>query len=224
MAIVPTRNESDNIAGVISALKKLKLKAIIVGIDPATTDNTKALAQELGCITVQATRSGYDPVVALASAKATTTFPGSLLLYTDAGNKYSYDSLPKMLYCINTGDDMVLAVRVDVTGTMLWHQKLGTQIVLGLVNTLLRSRIRDISPFRLVKSSLLEDVTMHPKKFRWPSEMLVKSLALGLKVGQININSLPRKGTSKVSGSLKNSVRAGTEMLSSIQFINYKKE
>jgi hypothetical protein len=114
---------------------------------------------------------------------------------------------------------MVLAVRKDTNKTMLLHQKLGTKLVLLLINKLLKQHIRDISPFRLVKATVFNDVRMNPKKFRWPSELLVKALASELVVEQVDVLSLPRKGSSKVSGSIHNSLRAGIEMLSSVGFI-----
>jgi hypothetical protein len=119
------------------------------------------------------------------------------------------------------GSDMVLAIRTDANNSMLWHQKLGTKAVLLPINLFFRQKVRDISPFRLVKSSIFTMLQMSPKKFRWPSELLVKSLAIKLTIDQIDVVSLPREGTSTVSGNIKNSLRAGLEMLSSLQFIRY---
>ena len=224
VVIMPCKNEADNLEVVITKLNTLKPVAIIVGLDPTTTDNTSGVASRLGCDAVSSEYSGYDPAVHEATVLALKKFPNSLLLYTDAGDKYGYGQVPKMISMINNGSDMVLGVRIDKANTMLWHQKLGTKFILILINLLTIQNIQDVSPFRLVKSSVFDDVKMQPKKFRWPSELLVKSLACGLIVSQVDITALPRKGTSKVSGSIINSLRAGFEMLSSLQFINYKKE
>jgi glycosyltransferase involved in cell wall biosynthesis len=220
--IIPCKNESDNLAGVIAKLKELSPKAIIIGVDPTTTDDTEKVANDLGCVTVNGDRSGYDPVVAASTEIAVAKYPDSVLMYADAGNKYDYAYGLKMLDKINDGADMVMAVRVDSGSSMLWHQKLGTKLVLVLINLSTKSSMRDISPFRLVKSSIFSKIKMDPQKFRWPSELLVKALAIDLKVDQLDVVSLPRTGTSKVSGSIKNSARAGLEMISSLKFINYK--
>ena len=63
---------------------------------------------------------------------------------------------------------------------------------------------------------------MEPRKFRWPTELLVKALALKLNVKQVEVVTRPRKGSSKVSGSLRASLRAGIEMFSSLSFVNYE--
>ena len=220
VVIMPCRNEADNLHIVVAKLRLLEPAAIIIGLDPATNDDTAKVAKSLGSIVVTADRSGYDPAVQAATQLAIERYPDSLLLYTDAGDKYSYDQVPEMIAMTETDYDMVLAVRKDPLGAMLWHQKLGTQVILSLINLRTQHKIRDISPFRLVKPAVFKYVKMDVQKYRWPSELLVKSLAAGLKIGQIDVESLPRKGTSKVSGSMMNSVRAGAEMFSSLQFFN----
>jgi hypothetical protein len=219
--VMPCRTEADSIEVVIGQLKKLKPDGIYIGLDPATTDDTRAVAEKGGAVVVVSPRSGYDPVVDVATTRAIADHPTSYILYTDAGGKYGYDKVPEMIESARKGSDMVLGVRTDAAGTMLWHQKLGTRMVLLMINLLLGKRIRDISPFRLVRSSVFERVVMDPQKYRWPSELLVKSLSAGLVVDQIDVVSLPRIGTSKVSASLRNSLRAGIEMVSSTKFVRY---
>lgn len=224
VVIMPCKNEADNIAEVIKNIQKLKPSQIYIGLDPSTTDATREVAEKLGCTVALADRGGYDPAVYAATKIALRHHPNSILLYTDAGGKYGYAQVGKMVSLMNSGVDMVLAVRTDTNKTMLWHQKLGTKLVLAIINLLTRKQIRDISPFRLVKSTVFNTVQMEPKKFRWPSELLVKALASGLVIQQVNVISLPRIGTSKVSGSVINSLRAGIEMVSSIGFIYTNKQ
>jgi Glycosyl transferase family 2 len=220
--IIPCKNEADNIANVLDKLLRLEPKAIIIGVDPGTTDDTAKIVKSKNCTPILAKRSGYDPVVCSATDYALMQYGDSLLLYADAGNKYDYAKSLEMIKVINSGSDLVLANRLDTNSSMLWHQKLGTQIILFLINLSFRKNIKDISPFRLVRSSVFERVTMQPKMFRWPSELLVKSLAVKLNVGQIDVESLAREGNSKVSGSLKNSLKAGLAMFSSLKFVGYK--
>jgi hypothetical protein len=167
-------------------------------------------------------RPGYDGAVYIATQYALENYSSADILYTDAGNKYAYDKVDQMQENISNGSDLVLAVRVDAANTMLWHQKLGTRVVLSMINLFCGSSVKDISPFRLVRSESISMLNMTPKKYSWPSESLVKALAMGLKVTEVNVQSLPREGVSKVSGSLRNSIRAGAEMMSSLRYITYK--
>jgi glycosyltransferase involved in cell wall biosynthesis len=221
--IIPCKDEADNLRIVVDKLKKLKPYAIVVGIDPSTTDNTRLVAKSLGCQVVEVERSGYDPAVYKATEYARRRFGKALLLYTDAGNKYEYVQVPEMIKLVVKGADMVLGVRNDANKTMLWHQKLGTKLVLFLINTTQGQNARDISPFRLVNSRVFDTIDMSPKKFRWPTELLVKAYAHNMRVEQVDVTSLQRIGKSKVSGKFMNSLKAGIEMLSSLRFIRTKR-
>jgi hypothetical protein len=221
---MPCRNEADNLQVVVQKLKLLQPVAIVVGLDPNTTDNTSEIASALGCIVIPAVKGGYDPAVWVATDYVLRHKLGNKILYTDAGNKYSYDKVPLMESLIAQGNDMVIAVRTDAAKTMLWHQKLGTYIVLASINFATKAKMRDISPFRLVSTAVFNTVHMDPQTYRWPSELLVKAIACGFAIQQVDVVSLPRLGTSKVSGNFMNSLKAGVEMFSSLKFAHYKKE
>jgi glycosyltransferase involved in cell wall biosynthesis len=220
--IIPCRNEADNIEAVIKNAHSNGVMQIVIGLDPATTDDTAKVCEKLGCTVVKARRSGYDPAVDGATEWVLKHSKAEAFVYADAGSKYSFHYVTEMLEKLNSGADLVLAARTDAGSTMLWHQKFGTQMVLMPIKILMRRKVLDITPFRMVRRSVFKKVSMNPQTFRWPSEMLVKALALEIPISEILVESLPRQGTSTVSGSLKNSAKAGFEMFSSLQFIRYK--
>ena len=157
-----------------------------------------------------------------ATEFARQKYPGKPLLYLDSGNKFDLDKLKDMIDLINSGADMVLGNRVDTINAMRWHQKLGTKAVLFGLNTFHGTNFIDISPFRLVQSSVFDTVQIEPKKFRWTTEMLSKALATNHTIAEIDIVSKKRLGSSKISGTFINSLRAGGAMMSGLQFANYK--
>jgi hypothetical protein len=221
--IIPCYNEANNIESVLEKMKKVGLSKFYVGIDANTTDDTETVAQKAGATTIKGKSTGYDQTVSIATELVLKDKTALALLYSDAGNKYPYESAAQLLKSLNAGADIVLGVRLEQGSTMLWHQKLGTQAVLLPLNVLMRSKIKDISPYRLVRREVFENLSMNSlQKFRWPSEMLIKALALGLKVEQVPVASLARQGQSTVSGSWRNSLRAGIEMFSSLKFFRYK--
>ena len=220
--IIPCRDEADNIETVIENVRKHGVESIIIGLDPATVDSTKEVCLKQGCIVVDAPHSGYDSAVQTATQWVLKNTDADVFVYADAGSKYSFHYVSDMLTAVNNGSDIVLAVRKDTNRTMLWHQKLGTQLILVPMQLVFGRRIGDITPFRMVRRSVFKKLSMSPQTFRWPSEMLVKALALKLNIQEIEVESLPRQGISKVSGSIKNSARAGIEMFSSLRFIRYK--
>ena len=54
---------------------------------------------------------------------------------------------------------------------------------------------------------------MADRGFAWPLEMVVRAAAAGLRIGELPVAYLPRLGgRSKVSGSLRGSLRAAHQM------------
>ena len=51
---------------------------------------------------------------------------------------------------------------------------------------------------------------MRDRAFGWPVEMVVKAAALGARIVEVDVTHVPRQGgRSKVSGTVRGSVRAG---------------
>ncbi|MDQ3098999.1 MAG: hypothetical protein M3Q44_04600 [bacterium] len=223
VTIIPTLNESDNILNVIGLLKNNHLNNIIVGIDASTIDATSKILEKAGIPYVKSVHTGYDPTVKAAISQINKYFPQSrYILFADAGVKYDFTIVNTFLVKVNEGADLVLGSRLGQRENMLWHQKLGTQVVLFPIKILFKRKIEDISPFRLIRRDKYEKLKMRGAKFSFPSEMLIKCLALNYKVVEVPIVSLRRQGTSKVSGSFKNSISAGKDMFTSLQFAWFK--
>jgi len=220
---MPVLNEVDNILSVIQSLKDNNLQNIIIGVDAATTDATPQILEQAIIHYVKSPYTGYDPTVSSALAKIEEYYPQTkYILFADAGRKYSFEIVSTFYNKINQGADLVLGSRVGQTENMLWHQKLGTQVVLLPIRILFNRKIADISPFRLIRRDKYQKLDMIGDKFRFPSEMLIKCLALNYQIVEVPVVSLKRQGTSKVSGSLKNSIKAGKDMISALQFAWFK--
>ena len=220
--VMPVYNEADNIANGIRELKKKGFHAVIVGIDPATTDESALRARDAGAHTTQAARSGYDGAVSAGVSILRDTFPScQYVVFFDAGGKFPIDTIPKLIAEAQRGADLVLATRTEARHLLFWHQKLGTDLVLWCIRILFKKHITDITPFRLIRLDVLERLDMRPQKYRWPSEMLVKCLALDALITEVPTRLLPRQGASKISSNLRNSIRAGVDMFSSLQFARF---
>lgn len=223
VTIIPVLNEENNILTVISKLREHSLVNIIVAIDIKTTDRTAQILEKEQIPFIIGQKTGYDGTVSAGIAAISRFYPSAeYILFSDAGGKYSYDTIKLFMSEIEKGADLVIGSRVEQTKYMLWHQKLGTQMVLFPIKLIFGKQIADISPFRLIRRSIFDKLNMKGSKFRYPSEMLVKCLALNVKVVEVPVTSLKRIGTSKVSGSIKNSLKAGFDMFSSLQFVRYQ--
>lgn len=221
--IIPIFNEADTIENVLNDLYRVGLTIVVCGVSPSTSDNSIQIIKKQNANFVISPKHGYDFAAHEAFIYIKKRYPTiKYILFADAGRKYSFSIVKTFYSHMQQGTDLVLGVRTKGgRNNLFWHQKLGTYLVLTPINFYFRTQILDISPFRMIKKEVLDELRMKPSKFRYPSEMLIKCLALRKKVIQVPIISHKRKGKSKVSGSLRNSIRAGFDMISSLRFVNF---
>jgi hypothetical protein len=79
-----------------------------------------------------------------------------------------------------------------------------------------RTRYRDLGPFRAIRRDTLDRLGMVDETWGWTIEMQVKAAEAGLRIVEVPVGQRPRIGTSKISGTVIGTVRAGTRMLATI--------
>jgi glycosyltransferase involved in cell wall biosynthesis len=220
--IIPAYNEADNIVRGVEAIRAQGFSNIVVGVDYATTDATETLLSAASVTFVRGVRTGYDGSVSAAVNYLKKKYSAcKYVVFTDAGGKFPPAAIKDLVYAADEGAELVLGVRVTEQANLFWHQRLGNAIVLLLIRIACNTQVQDISPFRLIRLDVLRQLDMRGRRFRWPSEMLVKCLACKVRMAEIPVVVLKREGTSKVSGNILNSARAGIDMFSSLQFIRF---
>jgi hypothetical protein len=74
----------------------------------------------------------------------------------------------------------------------------------------------DLGPFRAITYSALQHIEMCDENFGWTIEMQIKATRAQFKTIEIPVPYRKRVGTSKISGTLSGSVKAGTKVLYTI--------
>jgi len=77
-------------------------------------------------------------------------------------------------------------------------------------------RYSDMGPFRAIRRSSLEALTMRDQNFGWNVEMQVKAVKRNLRIQEVPLRYRPRIGFSKISGTLKGTIQAGGIIIASI--------
>jgi hypothetical protein len=83
----------------------------------------------------------------------------------------------------------------------------------GLIRVFFGVRYTDLGPFRCVSWRALQQMQMADPTFGWTVEMQVKAAKLGLRTQEIPARYRPRVGVSKITGTVKGTVKAGTKIL-----------
>jgi hypothetical protein len=93
-------------------------------------------------------------------------------------------------------------------------QRFGNWLTTRLIRWLWRVPFTDLGPLRVISRQALQRLDLRDRDFGWNVEMQAKAARLGLRVTEIPVKYHRRiYGKSKISGTLRGSVRAGVKIL-----------
>jgi glycosyltransferase involved in cell wall biosynthesis len=205
--VIPALDEAGSIGLVLSHLPVPASCAIVV--DNGSTDRTAEIAAAAGARVVHEPRRGYG---AACLAGLAACRDAEIVAFLDADFSEEPEQLGDLLAPIEAGDaELVLGTRVGAGRP--WHASLGTWGCVTAINLLWRTAYSDLGPFRAIRRSALDALGMVDRTWGWTIEMQVKAAEEGLRVIEIPVRTRPRIGQSKISGTVKGTVKAATRML-----------
>ena len=211
--VLPTYNESENIARLLTQLRNVLPAARLFVVDDNSPDGTGDIAErcarELGGIEVlhrpgkqglgSAYRQGFTHVIAQGV---------DVVVSMDVDFSHDPLAIPAMLATIESGSDAVIGSRyVSGGGTKNWplHRRLLSRWGNLYTGAVLGVKVRDCtSGFRAYRSSALAAIAPETTKaegYAFLSELVVRLSRRGLKISEVPILFIDREnGTSKMSG------------------------
>jgi glycosyltransferase involved in cell wall biosynthesis len=214
--IIPALNEEAAIAQVVADLPLSQVRRVIV-VDNGSTDQTARLAAGAGAEVVLEPRRGYGQ--ACLSGLAALHEP-DVIVFLDGDHSDYPEALPEVAGPVIRGEaDLVIGSRVlgeREPGALLPQQRLGNALATGLIRVITGVRFTDLGPFRAITYPALQALRMADRDYGWTVEMQIKAARAGLRSLEVPVNYRRRLGTSKVSGTLSGSVRAGYKILLTI--------
>ena len=129
--------------------------------------------------------------------------------------------LPRLLAPIRAAvADLVLGSRMigcAEAGALPLHSRWGNWLAVQGMRVCFGQRVTDMGPFRAIRREALLRLHMAEPNFGWNVEMQAKAALAGLRVVEIPVAYRKRTtGTSKITGSLYQSIAAGGVILGSI--------
>jgi hypothetical protein len=115
--------------------------------------------------------------------------------------------------------DFVIGSRVtgnSESGSFPFHSRLGNILCGILINFFWKVKYTDLGPFRAIGFSKLLELNMEDLWYGWTVEMQIKAAKRKLRILEVPVSYRKRIGKSKVSGTVKGSVMAGTVILKTI--------
>lgn len=210
--IIPARNEAAALPGVLHAI--LPRVAEVIVVDTASTDGTPEIAHRLGARVVAEPRRGYGRACLAGIAALSREVDTVLFMDADAADRP--EDLAMLLAPIEAGEaDLVIGARsLGVErGALTPQQRFGNALACLLIRLIWGVRYTDLGPFRVIRRDALARLGMRDETWGWTVEMQVRAARLGLRVAEVPVGYRRRIGTSKISGTLSGTIRAGWKIL-----------
>jgi glycosyltransferase involved in cell wall biosynthesis len=205
--VLPCLDEADALPAVLASLPA---GWPVLVVDNGSTDGTAAVARALGARVVVEPRRGYGAAVHAGLEAA----QGELVAVLDGDGSLDAGVLPAMAASVASGGaDLAVGRRVpQARGVWPWHARAGNAVVAAL----LRRRgvlVHDIAPIRVARRSALLALDVADRAFGYPLELLLRAGAAGWRIAEVPVPYRARAGgRSKVSGSVRGTVRATRDM------------
>lgn len=195
----------------------IRVQEIIV-VDNGSTDNTAAVAQQSGARIVTEPRRGYG-YACLAGIAALHTSTPDIVVFLDGDYSDYPTDMPRLLQpLLQTRTTLVIGTRThhNARDALLPQARFGNWIACRLIQHLYSIRYTDLGPFRAIRYPELLNLNMQDKTFGWTVEMQLKAAKHGLTVCEVPVRYRKRIGTSKITGTLTGTLKAGYKILTTI--------
>ena len=200
--VIPTRNEEDNLADVLSELNKIGYENILV-IDGNSEDRTREVAREYGAKVVLQDGNGKGSAVRQVFNNGYVDADAVLLMDADGSMRPS--EIPFFLAALNSGADIVKGSRFlkgGYTYDMNLLRRFGNFIFLSLVNLFWSTRYTDLCyGFGVFTKDAVKEIApvLKSANFEIETEIFIKAKKMGLKIVEIpSIESRRKHGKSNL--------------------------
>lgn len=216
--IIPVYNEE---ASLPLVLRDLPSVGQVIVVDNGSTDRTAELAQQNGATVVREPCRGYGSaclagLAAIQSGALSAERP-EVIVFLDGDYSDHPDQLPDLVEPILDGEfDFVIGSRMRgerEPGALLPQAFFGNRLACFLMWLFWGARFSDLGPFRAISWPALQRLGMCDRNFGWTVEMQIKATVIGLRSHEIPVRYRRRIGTSKISGTISGTFKAGYKIL-----------
>ncbi|HEX6538025.1 MAG TPA: glycosyltransferase family 2 protein [Candidatus Dormibacteraeota bacterium] len=212
--VIPALDEAASIADVVTAVRdelEGAASAMVIVVDNGSRDRTAEVAETAGASVVRQPRRGYGWA---CRAGCDAARGSDVVVFLDGDGSMPADAIPALLAPILHGDaDIVCGARSGRHIAMPWHQRAGNRVIGLLLRALHGVRLRELGPFRAVRTTTLDALAMPGSRYEWPAQLLARAARRGARIAEVDVGYRERSGgRSKVGGSLRGSLLAAWDI------------
>lgn len=215
LVIIPAFNEARAIGKVIGDIPRDLVEEIVV-VNNASTDETEENARAAGATVLREERRGYGWACLCGISYAKTKRP-DIIVFLDGDYSDHPEEMTQLVAPILQREaDFVIGSRMigdREPGAMLPQALFGNRLACFLMRLFWGVRYTDLGPFRAIRFDNLIALDMQDKTFGWTIEMQIKAALAGLRSTEIAVSYRKRVGVSKITGTVKGTVKASAKIL-----------
>jgi len=178
-------------------------------VDNGSTDGSAELAASLGAQVVHEPRRGFGAAcfAGLSAAR------GDVVCFMDCDATFDPRELDRVADPVASGAaDLVLGARNGERGAWPAHARAANALLALELRRRTGVRLTDLGPMRAARREALLALQLRDRRFGWPLEMVVRAAHAGWRIEEVPVGHRPREGRSKVTGTVRGTLRAARDM------------
>jgi len=199
--VLPVLNEREAIPWV---LERMPAGFTPIVADNGSTDGSGDLARKLGAQVVVEPTPGFGAACFAGLTAAT----GEIVCFMDCDASFDPGDLPRVTAPLERAD-LVLGAR---RGPQPLHARAANAVLAFELRRRTKARLTDLGPMRAARREPLLALNIRDRRFGWPLEMVLRAAAAGWRIEEVEVPYYPRTGRSKVTGTVKGTLRAVRDM------------
>ncbi len=223
--VIPALDEAEPIADVVRAVPREIADEVIV-VDNGSRDRTAEHARSAGARVVSEPQRGYGR--ACHAGVRALADDCEIVVFLDGDGSDCPELMARLVQPIIEGThDFVIGSRTRgerERGSLNFQQVFAGRAAGLLLRLLYGVRYTDMCPFRAIRRDALERLGMREQTYGWNLEMQMRAARAGLRILELPVNHRRRTGgESKVSGTLRGTILAGTRILLTLARIAWER-
>ncbi len=198
--IIPSHNESNTIAGLISQVRSLKLDLVV--IDDGSADNTAVIAEKNGAVVIRNALNQGKGASLIRGFEYCLKNNFDAAITMDGDGQHLPEDIPNFISLAEKKEEVGLIIgnRMFNRGNMPFIRVMTNKFMSWLLSKIIRQKIYDSQcGFRLIKRKVLEELSLKTHKFEIESEIIIEAGRKGFIIESIPIQTVYRKERSHIN-------------------------
>jgi len=199
----------DEAAAIPQVLARVPAGFHVIVVDNGSEDDSADVACGLGAEVVREVQRGFGAACATGLAAASH----DVVAFMDCDGSLDPRELERVVAPVAADEsELMLGARIAEPGAWPLHARLANRALTFELRRRCATKLSDLGPMRAAGRETLIGLGIRDRRFGWPLEMVLRAANAGWRIGEADVSYHPRVGRSKVTGTVRGTARAITDM------------